>query len=59
MSNDLVNTQNATTLAVLPQTSSNSNSVSLLSLTVSDPPMQWELQTIANRVDELINTLRR
>ena len=41
------------------RTSSNSNSVSTLGLTVSDPPTQSEVQVLANKLDELINTLRR
>ena len=40
-------------------TSANSNNVQLLGLTVSDPPTQSELQAVANKLDELINTLRR
>ncbi|WP_395716634.1 hypothetical protein [Prosthecobacter sp.] len=40
-------------------TSSNSNAVSLLNLVVSDPPTQSEVQQIANKLDELINALRR
>jgi len=59
LSNDLVNCQNAAMLATLPQTSANSNAVSLLGLTVSDPPTQAELQAVADKVDELLNALRR
>jgi len=59
LSNDLVNCQNAAMLATLPQTSANSNAVSLLGLTVSDPPTQAELQAVADKVDELLSTLRR
>jgi hypothetical protein len=40
-------------------TSANSNSVAQLGLTVSDPPTQTEMQTIANKLDELIAALRR
>jgi hypothetical protein len=40
-------------------TSRNSNAVALLGMTVSDPPAQWEVQQIANKLDELINALRR
>jgi len=40
-------------------TSSNSNGVGNLSLSVSDPPTQGEVQTIADKLDELINALRR
>jgi len=59
LSNDLVNCQNAAMLATLPQTSANSNAVSLLGLTVSDPPTQAEVQAVADKVDELLNALRR
>jgi hypothetical protein len=40
-------------------TSANTNAVQLLTLTVSDPPTQSEMQSIANKLDELINALRR
>ncbi len=40
-------------------TSSNSNGVSTLDMTVNDPPTQGEVQLIANKLDELINALRR
>ncbi len=40
-------------------TSSNSNGVSTLEMTVNDPPTQGEVQLIANKLDELINALRR
>jgi hypothetical protein len=39
--------------------SNNSNAVALLNLTVSDPPTQSEMQSIANKMDELIGALRR
>ena len=39
--------------------SSNSNAVNTLGLAVSDPPTQGELQSIADKLDELINALRR
>ena len=59
LSNDLVNTQNAAVQTTLPLTSSNTNGVSLLGMTVSKPPTQAEMQTIANKLDELINAARR
>ena len=59
LSNDLVNCQNAAVNTALPLTSNNSNGVNLLNLTVSDPPTQAEMQSIANKPDELINALRR
>lgn len=40
-------------------TSNLSNSVGTLGLFVSDPPTQNDVQTIADKVDELINALRR
>ncbi len=40
-------------------TSSNSNGVSTLEMTVNDPPTQGEVQLIANKIDELITALRR
>lgn len=40
-------------------TSSNSNGVSTLNIPISDPPQQWEVQQIADKLDELINALRR
>jgi hypothetical protein len=39
--------------------SSNSDAVALLGLTVSDPPTQAEVQSVANKLDELIAALRR
>ena len=43
----------------LANSSNNSNGVSILDMTVSDPPTQMEVQNIANRVDQLILALRR
>lgn len=40
-------------------TSNNSNEVNLLNMTVGDPPTQAEVQMIADKMDELINALRR
>jgi hypothetical protein len=40
-------------------TSSNSNGVGTLGMAVSDPPTQSEMQQIADKLDELINALRR
>ncbi len=40
--------------------SNNSNGVSTLGLTITNnPPQQFEVQPIADKVDELINALRR
>ena len=40
-------------------TSANTNAIQLLGLTVSDPPTQSELQAVANKMDELIQAMRR
>ena len=40
-------------------TSNNSNGVAGLGMAVSDPPTQSEVQQIVNKLDELINALRR
>ncbi|MDP1591648.1 MAG: hypothetical protein Q8M07_28080 [Prosthecobacter sp.] len=40
-------------------TSSNSNNVATLGMTVSDPPTQSEVQQIADKINELIVMLRR
>lgn len=41
-------------------TSSNSNGVGTLSLSIgNNPPQQSDVQPIADKLDELINTLRR
>lgn len=44
---------------MLSQCSANSNGVNTLNLFVSDPPTQGEVQDLANKLDELINALRR
>jgi hypothetical protein len=45
--------------AEIGATSANSNGVGSLSLSVSDPPAQGEVQAIADKLDEFINALRR
>ena len=45
--------------AAIATTSSNSNAVATLGLAVSDPPTQAEMQSLANKLDELILALRR
>ncbi|HRJ11339.1 MAG TPA: hypothetical protein PK490_08245 [Prosthecobacter sp.] len=40
-------------------TSPNSNAVATLGLSISDPPTAWEVQEVANKLDELIYALRR
>lgn len=43
----------------LQTTSANSNGVSTLGISITDPPTQSEVQAIVSKLDELINTLRR
>lgn len=50
---------NNAVLNMLGQSSNNSNGVGTLAITISDPPTQGEVQQIATKLDELINTLRR
>jgi len=50
---------NSTLNTAIAGTSSNSNAVSMLGFAVSDPPTQSEVQQIVNKLDELINALRR
>lgn len=46
--------------AALASTSSNSNGVGTLGLAIgNNPPQQGDVQPIADKLDELINTLRR
>ena len=40
-------------------TSANSNGVSTLNIFANDPPSQWDVQQIIDKLDELINALRR
>lgn len=37
----------------------NSNDVAILGIAISDPPTQGDVQAIADKLDELINALRR
>jgi hypothetical protein len=51
---------NAVSTAVVSASSSNSNGVSTLNLSIgNNPPQQYEVQPIADKLDELINALRR
>jgi hypothetical protein len=50
---------NAALNAAIAGTSNNTNGVTLLNLTVSDPPTQAEMQAIANKIDEMITAQRR
>jgi len=45
--------------AINTQSSNISNDVSTLGLYVNDPPTQWDVQQVVDKVDELINVLRR
>ena len=45
--------------AAISGTSSSSNGVNVLGLVASDPPTQSEVQQIADKLDELLNALRR
>jgi hypothetical protein len=40
-------------------TSNNSNGVGTLGLVASSPPTQYEVQILGDKLDELINALRR
>jgi hypothetical protein len=45
--------------AAIAGTSNSSNAVATLGLTVSDPPTQAEMQSLADKLDELITAMRR
>ena len=45
--------------SAIASTSAKSNSVSTLGMVVTNPPAQSEVQTLADKVDELILALRR
>ena len=45
--------------SAMANTSANSNSVSTLGMVVTNPPTQSEVQTLADKLDELITALRR
>ena len=45
--------------SAIASTSANSNGVSTLGMVVTNPPTQGEVQTLADKVDELITALRR
>ena len=45
--------------AINTQSSNISNDVSTLGLYVNDPPTQWDVQQVVDKVDELINIVRR
>ena len=59
LSNDLVNTENAAVNTALGLSSANSNGVLTLSGPVSDPPTRAEVQENRDKLNELINALRR
>ena len=63
---DIVNGYNTTLIDIenkeatdFADTSKNSNGVTTLGLVVSDPPTQAQMQSLADKVDELILALRR
>ena len=63
---DIVNGYNTTLIDIenkeatdFADTSKNSNGVATLGLVVSDPPTQAQVQSLADKVDELILALRR
>lgn len=45
--------------SVQDNSSHNSNAVTQLNVIVSNPPQQWEVQAIADKLVELITALRR
>ena len=45
--------------SAMASTSANSNGVSTLGMVVTNPPTQSEVQTLADKLDELITALRR
>ncbi len=53
------NAVNAAINSTLPQTSSNSNAVSTLGQSADGSYQQWQMQMLFDKLDELINTLRR
>jgi len=57
--NDLINTENAAVLTALPQTSANSNGVATLSLNAEPAYEQNQMQSVIEKLDELIEALRR
>lgn len=59
LATEIATAQTTVTNAILPQTSANSNAVTALNLTVSNPPTQAEVQALADKLDELIAALRR
>ena len=59
LSNDLVNTQNAAVLTVLPLTSNNTNAVGTEPGSISDPPTQAEVTALRDKLNDLILALRR
>ena len=63
---DIVNGYNTTLIDIeqkeatdFADTSKNTNAVATLGLVVSDPPTQAQIQSLADKVDELILALRR
>lgn len=50
---------NASLQGSINGTSANTNGVATLGMSISDPPQQSEVQAISDKLDELINALRR
>jgi hypothetical protein len=59
LSNDLVNCQNAAVSTALPLTSANSNAVSPLLQGAQGSYDPGQMQNVLDKIDELINALRR
>jgi hypothetical protein len=56
---ELNDAMTAATMNALAQSSANTNAIPTLSMVVSDPPTQAEMQTIADRLDLMLLTMRR
>jgi hypothetical protein len=56
---ELADAMTAATMNALAQSSANTNAIPTLSMTVSNPPTQAEVQRIADAYDLLVLTLRR
>ena len=50
---------NAALAAAISDTCRSTNAVALLNMTVSNPPQQWEVQALADKIDEMLNAQRR
>ncbi len=59
LSNDLSNTANSIFNTIMPLTSNNSNGVGTLGQSADSNYQQSQMQDVMNKLDELINALRR